>query len=289
MQPNETDETVALLAGRGVVAVRGEDDLRFLQGLLTGDVERLPAGADAIHAGLLSPQGKILFEMIVMRGDSEVLLDVAREAVPELVKRLGFYKLRAKVEIVDRCGDMSVWSGWGETYHLSGNATCADPRASALGHRAIARITSPVSSTATMTETQYHAHRIACGVPELGQDFGSGEVFPHEALWDLTGSVDFEKGCYVGQEVVSRMQHRGTARSRFVIVEGEAELPPRGAAVKSAEVPLGVMGSHVGNMGLALLRLDRLAAAKAPVETGGVRLIVKKPAFARFDVPGGAA
>jgi hypothetical protein len=270
------------LTSRGVVDVRGEDRDRFLQGLVTGNVTLLGKGAPAIAAGLLTPQGKILFEMIVVGAGDSILLDVPRGTAADLVRRLGFYKLRAKVEISDRSGELGVRV---ESARRDGVEAFADPRHDLLGFRALLPA---APDPADAAETAYHRHRIACGVPELGQDYRPGEVYPHEALYDQTGAVDFKKGCYVGQEVVSRMEHRGTARSRFVIVEGNADLPPRGVEVVAGETSLGTMGSSVGRSGLALLRLDRLAQAKAPIEAAGVKLTVRKPPFGRFDVPGSA-
>jgi hypothetical protein len=107
----------------------------------------------------------------------------------------------------------------------------------------------------------YEAHRIATGVPSGGVDFMFGDAFPHEANMDRMHGVDFDKGCYVGQEVVSRMEHRGTARSRIVRVLLDDGAPVAGAAVVAADKPVGTMGSTAAGHGLALLRLDRAADA----------------------------
>ena len=130
--------------------------------------------------------------------------------------------------------------------------------------------------------------RINLGVPEGGRDYAFGDAFPHEALFDQLNGVDFKKGCYVGQEVVSRMEHRGTARKRIVPVEGVSVLPVPGTSVEAGGVPIGTLGSVSGAAGLALIRLDRaeeaLVQAKA-LTAGGVKIALRRPAFARFAVP----
>ena len=131
--------------------------------------------------------------------------------------------------------------------------------------------------------------RIRLGVPEGGRDYDFGDTFPHEALFDQLNGVDFTKGCYVGQEVVSRMQHRGTARKRIVPVEGEAPLPASGTSIEAGGVPIGALGSVSGASGLALIRLDRAEEALARGKTltaGGVKIALRRPSFARFAVPG---
>jgi hypothetical protein len=135
----------------------------------------------------------------------------------------------------------------------------------------------------------YHAHRIALGVPEAGLDYVLGDTFPHEACFDLLGSVSFSKGCFVGQEVVSRMQHRGSARKRFVIVTGASDLPAAGAeisvAAPSGSAAIGRMGSSVGKVGLALVRLDRAGEAIAAglgLAAGEVDVTLAVPPWADY-------
>jgi folate-binding protein YgfZ len=138
------------------------------------------------------------------------------------------------------------------------------------------------------TEEDYTAFRIGLGVPEGGRDYGFGDAFPHEALFDQLNGVDFKKGCYVGQEVVSRMEHRGTARKRIVPVEGDAPLPASGTSVEADGVPIGTLGSVSGASGLALIRLDRAEEALAGgkgLTAGGIKLALRRPAFASFKIP----
>ena len=137
-------------------------------------------------------------------------------------------------------------------------------------------------------EDAYHRHRISLGVPEADKDYPLGDTFPHEADYDQLAGVDFHKGCYVGQEVVSRVQHRGTARKRIVPVRGSAELSA-GAPVSIGDVDIGVMGSVSGDRGLAMVRLDRAEKAISQgksLRAGDVEISLEQPSWASFAVPG---
>lgn len=288
--------SAALLNDRGVVGIGGPEARGFLQGLVTCDVEALEAGA-ARHGALLTPQGKILAAFIVVAAAEGFLLDVAKALVPDLVKRLTFYRLRAKVDIADRSAEIAVVALWGGTPSLAEGTTVADPRLAALGFRALlpsatAEMLLRSAGATFVAPEAYDAHRIALGVPEGGRDFAFADAFPHEADMDQLHGIDFAKGCYVGQEVVSRMQHRATTRKRVVPVAIEGEAPPEGAEIRMGEIAIGTMGSSAAARGLALLRLDRVAdaiAAGVPVTAGAARLRPLKPAWASFDVPGAAS
>jgi tRNA-modifying protein YgfZ len=268
----------ALLRDRGVVAVGGEEAASFLQGLLTNDVERLE-WREARYAGLLSPQGKILFDMLVVRAPSEVgptfLIDCAAAQAADLARRLGFYKLRSKVSIADESAERAVVAYWGEAPDEAPDfILCADPRDSRLGWRAIM----PHDKAIAIGDEHapaYEALRIGAGVPKGGVDFVYGDAFPHDANFDLLHGVDFSKGCYVGQEVVSRMKHRGTARKRVQRVKLMAEPAVPGTPVLDGELAVGTLGSSSGRAALAMLRLDRVEEAKASgrgLSAGGVGL-----------------
>ena len=145
---------------------------------------------------------------------------------------------------------------------------------------------------AVVAAGDYEAHRIALGVPRGGIDFSYGDAFPHEADMDQLGGVDFAKGCYIGQEVVSRIEHRGIARTRAVPVRFDGAAPQAGVAVKAGERQVGTMGSAAAGRGVALLRLDRVAEAMAqgePLSGGGVPIRLVKPDWARFPFPGETA
>jgi hypothetical protein len=278
-----------LLPSRAVLKVRGADAAKFLQGLITNDIGKAQV-TRAVHAGLLSPQGKVLFDFFVVPAGDGFFLDVAQDKAAELVKRLGFYRLRAEVEIKEEPG-LVVAAAWGGTPRLPEAAILyADPRLPELG----VRLLTPRGTRAAdlgcepAQEEDYRSFRIGLGVPEGGQDYAFGDAFPHEALFDQLNGVDFAKGCYVGQEVVSRMEHRGTARKRIVPVEGAAPLPAPGTSIEADGMPIGTLGSVSGASGLALIRLDRAEEALAKGKTlvaGGVKITLRRPAFARFAVP----
>lgn len=275
---------IALLPDRAVVAVSGPDATAFLQGILTCNVETLPEGEARLGA-LLTPQGKIQFDFLVSRAGDGFRLETAAERVADLVKRLGLYRLRAKVSLAadPTLGVAAAWDG-AET--AAETARVRDGRLPALGERLYA---SDGAFSADATEAEYHAHRIGLGVPEGGRDFAFSDAFPHEALMDQLGGVDFKKGCYVGQEVVSRMQHRGTARTRILpLVYRDGPAPEPGTEVTAGARSLGTTGSAAGDRGLATIRLDRLGdalAAGEPVRAGGRLAAVGKPDFATFAFP----
>jgi len=268
----------ALLDDRGVIRVSGEDATSFLQGLLTNDVEGLRPG-EARYAGLLSPQGKILFDMLIVSAPGEAgatyLLDCAADQAAALAKRLAVYKLRANVTIADESADHGVIAYWGgEPENAPGGVFYADPRDPRLGWRAILPRAKAVA-VGEANARQYEALRISAGVPKGGVDFIYGDAFPHDANFDALSGVDFNKGCYVGQEVVSRMKHRGSARKRVARVKLDSAAPAPGTPVFDGELAVGALGSSSGREALALLRLDRvddaLAAGRALV-AGGVGL-----------------
>ena len=267
----------AMLEDRGVVSVSGEDATGFLQGLLTNDVERLGPG-EARYGALLTPQGKILFDMIAVRAPGEepsYLIDCAAAQAADLAKRLGFYKLRAKVTIVDQSAGRAVAAFWGEMPpRIDDGLLFADPRDTRLGWRAI--LPRPVAAAVGLEHVdEYEGLRIAVGAPKGGLDFAYADAFPHDANLDLLHGVDFDKGCYVGQEVVSRMKHRGTARKRVARVKLAGPAPAPGTPVLDRELAVGALGSSSGREALALLRLDRTEEAKAAGRTlsaGGVGL-----------------
>jgi folate-binding protein YgfZ len=286
----------ALLPDRGVVKVAGADARTFLNGLLTTDVTKLTP-AQARFGALLTPQGKIIVDCIVAEAPAEdgggFFLDCPRALAPGLVEKLNFYKLRAKViceDLSEVLGVMAVWDGAGATEY---GLIYPDPRLAVLGQRVmlpphLAKDAAADLGAALVEAEAYEAHRIAHGVPRGGLDFIYGDAFPHETDMDQLAGIDFEKGCYVGQEVVSRMEHRGTARNRIVPVTAGSFAPDAGVPVMAGDKQVGITGSHAGNRGLAMLRLDRVADARAagiPLVAGGVTIEAQKPDWAKFDWP----
>ena len=270
----------AMLEDRGVLSVSGADATGFLQGLLTNDVERLEP-SEARYAALLTPQGKILFDMIVARApgaEPTYLIDCAAAQASDLMKRLGFYKLRAKVAIADVSADRAVVAFWGDEQPRVDGLLYADPRDLRLGRRAI-MARSVAAAVGLEHVGEYEGLRIAVGAPKGGLDFAYADVFPHDANFDLLHGVDFDKGCYVGQEVVSRMKHRGTARKRVTRVKLDGAAPAPGTPIMDRELAVGALGSASGREALALLRLDRAEEAVAAGRTlsvGGVGVALAK-------------
>jgi hypothetical protein len=255
----------AILADRGVVRIAGAEAEAFLQGLVTADMAALKPG-EACFAGLLTPQGKLLFDFLILRAPDGFLVDCRADALADLVKRLMFYRLRARVEISDESDRRAVVAVWASEGKAIQGDFHPDPRAAVLGGRAIvAKAEAERLLLAAGAEIaaldDYHAHRIGLGIPEGGLDFPFGDTFPHEADMDRLSGVSFTKGCFVGQEVVSRMQHRGTARSRILPVAIDGQ-PEPGAEIRAAGKPVGSLVAVHGERGLALLRLDRVEAAR---------------------------
>ena len=183
-----------------------------------------------------------------------------------LADKLGFYKLRAKVAVENISESIGVLAVWDGEPAVKPDLAFADPRHEALGWRILApedlaqKVADLIGADLVESDA-YEAHRIATGVPRGGLDFMYSDAFPHEANMDRLHGVDFDKGCYVGQEVVSRMQHRGTARTRIVRVVLDDFSPETGIPVLAGDKPVGTMGSTAGGKGLALVRIDRVADA----------------------------
>lgn len=274
---------VALLPDRALVTVTGPESAALLQGVLTCNVETLQAGEARLGA-LLAPQGKILFDFLISRIPDGFRLDTAIDRAADLAKRLTLYRLRAQVAIaVDPT--VAVAAAWAGASPAAESDTVADARHVDLGARIYA-VEGAFSADAS--EAEYHRRRIELAVPEGGRDYVYGDAFPHEALLDQLGGVDFKKGCYVGQEVVSRMQHRGTARTRILAARYTDEAPPPGTEITVGGKGLGTTGSAADDRGLALVRIDRLADALAAGATplaGDRPVTFEKPAYATFSMP----
>ena len=280
---------LALLPDRGVVSVTGPDARDFLDNLITNDMALLD-GQEAIHAALLTPQGKILYEFFVVKTPAGFLLETALDQTAALAKRLALYKLRAKIEIKDAPGEVVVSVSFGDVRaRPQGAIAFVDPRTELMGDHLL--IPAPavgafVAQTAArrMPPDFVAARRIALGVPEAGRDYRLGDTFPHEADFDIFHGVSFTKGCYVGQEVVARMQNKTVVRKRVTRVTGAAPLGS-GAEVKAGEAVIGSIGSVAGNQALAMLRLDRVVEALdkgQAISAGDIPITVDATMLARY-------
>jgi tRNA-modifying protein YgfZ len=278
----------AFLPDRGVVKVSGESAREFLNGLVTTDVMLIRPGL-ARFGALLTPQGKIVVDFLLTEASSGdgggFLIDCPRALAQALADKLGFYKLRAKVAIENLSDSIGVLAAWGGELTTMPDLAFADPRQPTLGWRILvpeelAQKVADLIGAELVASAAYDAHRIASGVPRGGLDFIYGDAFPHETNMDHLHGVDFDKGCYVGQEVVSRMQHRGTARTRTVRVIVDGPSPEPGATVLAGDKAVGSMGSTAGGHGLALVRTDRVAdalQAGLPLTSGGIAIRLAEP------------
>jgi tRNA-modifying protein YgfZ len=278
----------AFLPDRGVVKVSGDGARDFLNGLVTTDVALLRPGLGRFGA-LLTPQGKIVTDFLITEAPAGhgggFLIDCPRALAQGLADKLGFYRLRAKVGIENLSDSLGVVAVWDGEPAMKPDLAFADPRHPALGWRILvpeelAQKVADLIGAEMVDSTAYDAHRIAAGAPRGGLDFMYGDAFPHETNMDRLHGVDFDKGCYVGQEVVSRMQHRGTARTRTIRILLDGPAPEPGAAIVAGEKSIGTMGSAAGGAGLALLRIDRAAdalQAGTPLTAGGLALRLAEP------------
>lgn len=279
----------AQLTDRALLRISGKDCLDFLHTLVTCDVRALGEG-QTTYGALLTPQGKILFDFHLKREASGFLLDCHKDARADLLTRFSFYKLRAEVSLEEDDSDIFVsWSANPEEEKPE-KTMQADSRLGLLGARSYGRAQTDASQKPNASQEQWHRHRLALGVPEWGLDYVSNELFPHDAMMDQfeRGGIDFEKGCYVGQEVVSRMEHRATARRRFAVISAKnlvPSFPPMGTELKSGDKKIGVMGSHMDETGLALLHLERAGAVRdrsGRMETNYGILEARPPSYANF-------
>jgi tRNA-modifying protein YgfZ len=283
----------AILPDRGVVKLNGDDARHFLNNLVTAELGEIRPGT-ARFAALLTPQGKIVADFLVTEAPAGhgggLLLDCPKELAGPLATKLGFYKLRAKVTVENLTGQLGVLAAWGDAPAMMPDLAFADPRSNELGYRVLvpeelAPKLAGVLGAELVTADDYEQQRIVCGVPKGGADFAYGDAFPHEANMDRLEGISFDKGCYVGQEVVSRMQHRGTARTRTVrlIVDGLA--PEAGVDVTADGKSVGTFGSSREGHALALLRLDKVSDAMArgtALTAGGIAVRLVDPADAKL-------
>ncbi len=264
------------LKNRSLIRVSGPEAQPFLQNLITTDLAALAAD-EARPGALLTPQGKILFDFMIWQDGDGFIIETDDDQRDALLKRLTMYKLRAAVDL----------SPAGEGVTVSWDGAHTGPADSRFAKAGVALVRQAGQHGADDREI-YDALRIASGVAVSGQDYALQDAFPHDVLMDFNGGLSFKKGCYVGQEVVSRMQHRGTARRRVVTVKAETALPPSGTEITAGGKPVGTLGSVVGKGGLAIVRIDRAGEAIAtatPLLAGETAVILELPAWTRLTFP----
>ncbi|HKV16468.1 MAG TPA: folate-binding protein [Reyranella sp.] len=282
-----------LLPHRGVIAVGGEDRASFLQGLISNDTSKVAPG-QAIWAALLTPQGRFLNDMFVADGDNgTLLLETERERAPALARKLTLYKLRSKVTVEDRGAAMEVAVAFGPAVEklvpLDGATAFVDPRLPALGVRVLA----PVGQAAALLVARgaaradleaYEKLRLSLGVPD-----GSRDLLPEKALllesgFDELNGVDWNKGCYMGQELTARTKYRGLVRKRLFPVKVDGPLPAFGAPIERDGQEVGEIRSGAGDRALALLRLEAVRSEGA-LTSGETRIQPEVPAWMRLPEP----
>jgi folate-binding protein YgfZ len=250
---------IAPLPERALIRVEGPDWRPFLHNLLTNDVEGLEVGR-LRFAALLTPQGRLLHDALVLAGETGALLDTAATGGEALLKRLTLYRLRAKVILETVPGP--VHAAWGED---PGPGWAPDPRLPELGWRSLY-----CGGPTTATADDYDLHRLQLGVPDPARD-AAESTYPIEANFDLLHGIDFKKGCFIGQETTSRMKRRGAIKTRMLPLLFDGPPPPVGAEVLAGDLRAGEVRSGREGRAMALLRLDRIGGAELSVDGRPVR------------------
>jgi folate-binding protein YgfZ len=295
--------TAVILEHRGVLKVAGADRVAFLQGIVSNDVER--AGPDsAIWAAFLTPQGKFLHEFFLAAQGESLLLDCEAERATDLLRRLKLYKLRAQVTL-EPVEDLVVAVAFGggtlerlglsaepgHTRSVAQGIAYVDPRLATLGARLLlpragAEAALAAAGLALGSLADYDALRIAAGVPDGSRDLEVEKATLLESGFDELGGVDWQKGCYMGQELTARMKYRGLAKKRLIPVEIAGPAPEAGTPILREGKEAGELRSvaaHNGGatVGLALLRLEALDG-DAPLTAGDAEVTPRKPDWAKF-------
>ncbi len=294
-----TQEHFVVLDGRGVLTLSGDDRVTFLQGLVSNDMTRV--GPDAArHTAFLTAQGKYLHDFFVVAGGEVLMLDVERDRRADLAKRLTMYKLRSKVTLSDQSEAFAVAAvlGDGAAQRLGLPETPGaaapfgrgvaflDPRLAQAGARVIlpaaeARASLGAAGFAEAPFEAYERRRIALGLPDGSRDQEVDKAILLENGYSELGSVDWDKGCYLGQELTARTRYRGLVKKRLAPVEVDGPLPPPGTPVRMADKEVGELRSGIGGVALALLRLEAFEAT-APLHAGAAAVTPRKPAWAEF-------
>lgn len=296
------------LNSRSVIKISGSDAKDFLQGLITNEISAAST-SQAIYAALLTPQGKILFDFFISQPQPDIYwLECSRDQCAELTKRLTFYKLRADVTLTPLGDDLKVSCIWGEGIQglldianagaagpVLGGYGYVDPRTAQAGLRIIATAEDLAENLGNfevniVDSEVYTAHRVQLGLADSDADIGSSLRFAHECNLDMTNGVDFSKGCYVGQEVVSRMHHKQAARKRILVISSSHPLET-GATVSVEDRSIGEVLSTVNTHALATIRLDKAHSAltaQKEITVDGMAINFDKPDWVKFTFPGGA-
>ena len=302
-----SDLEAVFLDHRAPLTIGGTDTRSFLQGLISNDINKV-APACAVYATLLTAQGKFLHEFFIAdwpeAGASGVAIDAERERLADLERRLTLYRLRAKVEIVQAAERFAVVALLGPgalaavglddrpgaAIAFGGGVAYVDPRLPAMGVRAIlprARADAALAAAgfATAPIAAYDRLRLAHGLPDGSRDIVVERYFPLECGFEELNAIDYQKGCYVGQELTARTHYRGTIRKRLLPIAVEGPLPPPGTPIKLGEREAGEVRSGLDGRAIAMIRLDDVeeAAAKGLALTAAdARVRPQFPAWIRL-------
>lgn len=292
-----------VLEERGVLAIAGDDRREFLQGLISNDTRKL-SPTRAIYAAFLTPQGKYLHDFFLVDAGESLLLEGEQARLADLQRRLSIYRLRAKVAIANATDGfiVAVAFGAGAVARLglaaeagaaapfAGGYASVDPRLSALGARLLLPKAAGIASLeaaglARVDADAYDRLRLSLGIPDGSRDLPVEKAILLEAGFDELNGVDWEKGCYIGQELTARTKYRALIKKRLMPVKVEGPLPAPGSQVMLGDQDAGEIRSGSGDTALALLRLEMVEAAAqsgTPLMAGGVRVTPIKPGWARF-------
>ena len=276
------------LTDRAFLRIAGPDAEHFLQNIVTADLSDLAAGA-LKPCALLTPQGKIMFDFLIARdGTDALLIDCRADVADDLARRLMLYKLRAKAEISKPDQQVATveWEADSRPSESDSSRIFRDLR---FQEQPVWRRYGDIAASGD--RATWDLLRIENGVAESGADYQLSDAFPHDVLLDQNGGIGFRKGCYIGQEVVSRMQHRGTARRRVLVARGDGPLPATGTEITTNGRSIGTLGTVVGTEALAIARIDRVKEAMdagLPFLAGDVALELSIPPHVRFAFPDGS-
>lgn len=295
------------LPARGVIEVAGEDRVAFLQGLVSNDVAKASA-ARALYAALLTAQGRYLFDFFIVAQGEAFYLDAEAARRADLQKRLAIYKLRAKVTLADASARFVVAAAWspstsaqdtdaalgladaGAAKPFAGGVAYRDPRLAALGARFLVPRDGGIAAIAQAgftraDEAAYDRHRLALGVPDGARDLPPEKALPMESGFDALNAIDWQKGCYMGQELTARMKYRALVKKRLLPVTIDGALPASGTAITLDGAEAGELMSGQGGRALALLRLEAVEKAQsgAGLMAGAARITPEVPGWLKLE------
>ena len=291
-----TDIFHTILDNRGILKVSGEDKCEFLQGLVSNDVTNI-SDSSAIYAAMLTSQGKFLFDFFMYQWKSSILIETEGERLAQLKKRLNMYKLRAKIDLEDVTASWSVTAVWGSDVltfiGLSknpGSATAwqggliaVDPRIPSAGARALLPKNHDIQLPGnSVSHSEYDLHRLDLGLPDGGRDMILEKSILLENGFDELNGINWNKGCYIGQELTARTKYRGLIKKRLVPVKVDGAMPPAGTPILLDGKSVGELRSGRDDRALAILRIEHLQKTGSTFTAENTTVLPKKPNWADF-------